>query len=151
MSRAAITGVADTAMGELPGSTALGLHAEAANGALADANLLAGDIDGVLCGYSMTVPHLMLSSVFSEYYGLKPSFNAAISAGGATACIMIANAVALVESGMCRHVLCVTGDNRLSGMTRDGAVAALASVGHPQFEQPYGMSVPAAYGLVAQA
>ena len=150
-SRATITGVADTAMGELKGSTALGLHAEAANAALADANLCAGDIDGVLCGYSLTMPHMMLSSVFSEYYGLKPSFNAAIHAGGATACIMLANAVALVESGMCRHVLCVTGDNRLSAMSRDGAVAALAGVGHPQFEQPYGMSVPAAYALVAQA
>jgi acetyl-CoA acetyltransferase len=51
---------------------------------------------------------------------------------------------------MCRHVLCVTGDNRLTGMTRDRAVAALAGVGHAQFEQPYGISVPAAYALVAQ-
>ncbi|KAA8607033.1 thiolase family protein [Salipiger aestuarii] len=148
---ARITGVADTAMGELPGSTALGLHAEATNAALKDAGLKAQDIDGVLCGYSMTVPHLMLSSVFSEYYGISPSFNTAIQAGGATACIMLANAVALVESGACRHVLCVTGDNRLTGMTRDGAVAALATVGHPEFEQPYGMSVPASYALVAQA
>lgn len=148
---ARITGVADTAMGELPGSTALGLHAEATNAALNDAGLTAQDIDGVLCGYSMTVPHLMLSSVFSEYYGLNPSFNTAIQAGGATACIMLASAVALVESGACRHVLCVTGDNRLTGMTRDGAVAALATVGHPEFEQPYGMSVPASYALVAQA
>lgn len=151
MVRATITGVADTAMGELVGSTALGLHAQAANDALADAGLTSADIDGVLCAYSLTVPHMMLSSVFSEYYGIKPSFNAAINAGGATACIMLANAVAVVESGMCRHVLCLTGDNRLSGMTRDGAVAALAGVGHPQLEQPYGMSVPAAYALVAQA
>ena len=148
---ARITGVADTAMGELPGSTAMGLHAEATTAALKDAGLTAADIDGVLCGYSMTMPHLMLSSVFCEYYRLRPSFNTAIQAGGATACIMLANAVALVESGACRHVLCVTGDNRLTGMTRDGAVAALASVGHPEFEQPYGMSVPAAYALVAQA
>jgi len=147
---ARITGVADTAMGELAGSTAMGLHAEAANAALRDAGLKASDIDGVLCGYSMTLPHLMLSSVFCEYYGISPTFNTAIQAGGATACIMLANAVALVESGACRHVLCVTGDNRLSGMTRDGAVAALASVGHPEFEQPYGMSVPASYALVAQ-
>lgn len=148
---ARITGVADTAMGALAGSTAMGLHAEAATAALADAGLKASDIDGVLCGYSMTMPHLMLSSVFCEYYGIQPRFNTAIQAGGATACIMLATAVALVESGACRHVLCVTGDNRLTGMTRDGAVAALASVGHPEFEQPYGMSVPAAYALVAQA
>ncbi|MEI9928482.1 MAG: thiolase family protein [Sphingomonas sp.] len=70
--------------------------------------------------------------------------------GGATACIMVMQAAALVASGQCRHVLLVTGDNRLSGMSRDGAVAALAAFGHPQFEQPYGISIPAAYALVAQ-
>lgn len=148
---ARITGVADTDIGSLPGSTAMGLHAQATTAALADAGLRAADIDGVLCAYSMTVPHLMLSSVFCEYYGLSPNFTAAVQAGGATACIMLAQAAALVESGACRHVLCVTGDNRLTGMTRNGAVAALASVGHPEFEQPYGMSVPAAYALVASA
>lgn len=149
--RATITGVADTAQGELPGSTMLGLHAEAANAALMDAGLKPSDIDGVLCAYSLTSPHLMLSSVFSEYFGLHPDFSMAIQAGGATACTMIATATALVESGTCRHVLCVTGDNRLTGLSRDGAVAALAGVGHPEFEQPYGMSVPAAYALVAEA
>jgi acetyl-CoA acetyltransferase len=35
-------------------------------------------------------------------------------------------------------------------MSRDGAVAALADVGHPQFERPYGISVPASYALVAR-
>ena len=34
-------------------------------------------------------------------------------------------AAALVASGQCRHVLVVTGDNRLTGLSRDGAVAAL--------------------------
>src|SRR5690606_107078 len=47
-------------------------------------------------------------------------------------------------------VLVVAGDNRLTGMSRDGAVAALADVGHPQFERPFGISVPAAYALVAR-
>ena len=150
MAGAVITGVADTAIGELPGSSCMGLHAEAALGALADAGLKAGDIDGVLCAYSMTEPHLMLSSVFCEYFGISPAFSVAMQAGGATACIMLANAAALVEAGVCRHVLCVTGDNRLTGLSRSGAVAALAGVGHAQFEQPYGMTVPAAYALVAQ-
>jgi len=77
--------------------------------------------------------------------------NTAISSGGATACIMLATAAALIESGRCRHVLMVMGDNRLTGLTREGTVAALAGVGHPQFEQPYGMTIPAAYALVAQA
>lgn len=148
--KAAITGVSDTAAGELPGSSCMGLHAEAALGAVTDAGLSLADIDGVLCAYSFTEPHLMLASVFCEHLGMHPGFCAAVQAGGATACIMVMQAAALVESGQCRHVLCVTGDNRLTGMSRDGAVAALAEVGHPQFERPYGISVPAAYALVAR-
>src|SRR3546814_12371568 len=35
-------------------------------------------------------------------------------------------------------------------MGRDQAVAALADVGHPVYERPFGISVPAAYALVAQ-
>lgn len=150
MSRARITGAYDTAVGELPGSTCMGLHAEAALGAVADAGLRLSDIDGVICAYSFTEPHLMLASVFCEHLGVRPNVNFAIQAGGATAVIMLMQAAALVESGQCRHVLIVTGDNRVTGMSRDGAVAALSEVGHQQFERPYGISVPASYALVAQ-
>lgn len=150
VSCAAITGVYDTPVGELPGSSCMGLHTEAALGATANAGLALSEIDGVLCAYSFTEPHLMLASVFCEHLGIHPNFSAAIQAGGATACIMVMQAAALVASGQCRHVLVVTGDNRLTGLTRDGAVSALAEVGHPQFERPYGISVPAAYALVAQ-
>ena len=145
-----ITGVYDTAVGELPGSSCMSLHAEAAMGAVADAGLKLSDIDGVLCAYSFTEPHLMLASVFCEYLGIHPGTCLAIQAGGASACIMVMQAAALVASGQCRHVLMVAGDNRLTGLSRDGAVAALSEVGHPQFERPFGISVPASYALVAQ-
>ena len=85
----------------------MGLHEQAAGAALADAGLAAGDVDGVLCAYSMTEPHLMLSSVFCEYFGIAPAYSSAIQAGGATAAIMVMHAAALVTSGICRHVLCV--------------------------------------------
>jgi acetyl-CoA acetyltransferase len=148
--RAVITGVADTAVGKLDGSTSLGLQAEAAAAAVADAGLSLADIDGVLCAYSLADPHLMLSSVVSEFLGITPSYSMAVQAGGATACAQVMHAAALVEAGLCRHVLAVCGDNRLTGMSRDKAVAALSEVGHGQFERPYGISVPAAYALVAQ-
>lgn len=147
---ACITGVHDTAVGELPGSSCMGLHVEAAQGALADAGLAPSDIDGVLCAYSLAEPHPMLASAFCEYFGIHPGFCSATIAGGASACIMIMQAAALVASGQCRHVLAVTGDNRLTGMSRDGAVAALSEFGHAQFERPYGISIPAAYALVAR-
>lgn len=128
----------------------MSLHATVALGAVADAGLQMSDVDGVLCAYSFTEPHIMLASVFCEYMGIHPNVATAIQAGGATACVMLMQAAALVESGVCKHVLCVTGDNRLTGMSRDRAVAAIADVGHPQFERPYGFSIPGAYALVAQ-
>lgn len=144
-----ITGACDTAVGELPGSSCMSLHAQAATGAVADAGLDLADIDGVICAYSFTEPHLMLASVFCEYLGIHPGYCTAIQAGGASACIMIMQAAALVASGQCNNVLVVTGDNRLTGMSRDGAVAVLSEVGHAQFERPFGISVPASYALVA--
>lgn len=148
--RAYITGAADTEVGELVGSSCLGLHATAALDAVADAGLTLADIDGVLCAYSFTESHLMLASVVCEHLGIHPGYCAAIQAGGASASIMIMQAAALVASGQCSHVLVVTGDNRLTGLSRDGAVAALSEVGHAQFERPFGISVPASYALVAQ-
>ena len=96
-SKAVITGVADTAVGKVEGSTSLGLQAEAAAAAVADAGLSLGDIDGVLCGYSFTEPHLMLSSVVSEFLGIMPSYSIAVSAGGATACAQVMQAAALID------------------------------------------------------
>ncbi len=52
-----VTGAYDTAVGKLPESSCMGLHAEAALGALDDAGLTLADIDGVLCAYSFSEPH----------------------------------------------------------------------------------------------
>ncbi len=148
-SKAVITGIAGTAAGELPGSSCMSLHSEVAFAAIANAGLSPQDIDGVLCAYSFTEPHLMLASWFCEYAGLHPNACLAVQAGGATAATMVMQAASLIKSGYCRHVLLVTGDNRMTGLSRDKAVAALADIGHPQFERPYGTSVPASYALVA--
>ena len=149
MKKAVITGSYSTKVGELEGATCMSLHTEAGLGALNDAGLAVSDIDGLLCAYSFTEPHLMLASVFAEYVGMEPAYASAVSMGGVTACMLVMQAAALVEAGYCRHVLVVTGDNRLSGM-RGNAVQALAEVGNQQYEQPYGMTIPVAYALVAQ-
>jgi acetyl-CoA acetyltransferase len=147
--RARLTGVGCTAFGELPGSSPLSLLAAAGREAWTDAGLAKGDLDGIVCAYSLVEPHLMPSSVAAEYLGLRPAHSAALMLGGATGCAAVMHAALLVESGRCRHVLVVMGDNRLTGMSRDAAVAALARVGHPQFEVPYGVTIPAFYALVA--
>jgi acetyl-CoA acetyltransferase len=128
----------------------MSLHRLVAREAVADAHLEWSDIDGVLAAFSFTQPHMMLASVVCEYMGIKPGFTSAVQSGGATACTAVMVAAALVTSKMCKNVLVVTGDNRLTGLPRGGAAAILAKFGHPEFEQPYGIGIPSAYALVAQ-
>lgn len=144
-----ITGVGLTPFGKHPGRDTLDLMGEAATAALADAQLGRGDIDGLICGYSTTMPHLMLSTVFAEHFGLKPDYAHAIQLGGATGFAMAMLAHHLVEAGVARNILVVAGENRLTGQSRDSPVQTLAQVGHPQYEVPLGATIPAYYGLLA--
>ena len=144
-----IAGVGMTPYGKLPGRNTLDLMSEAATLALHDAQLERKDIDGLICGYSTTFPHLMLSTSFVEHYGLRPSYAHSIQVGGATGFAMVMLAHYLVESGAARNVLVVAGENRLTGQSRDDAVKTLAQVGHPVYEVPLGATIPAYYALVA--
>lgn len=149
MQRAHVTGAASTRVGELPGSTCMSLHAEAAFAALTDAGVKPSEVDGLVCAYSLVEPQIMLAAAFVEFSGLRPKVAMTLSNAGVTAAMMIMQASMLVEQGYCRHVLVVAGDNRLSGL-RDRASAIIASSGtHAQFEYPYGATVPAAYALIA--
>ena len=144
-----ITGVGLTAYGKHPGRGTLDLMSDAAAAALEDAQLERADLDGLVCGYSTTLPHLMLATVFAEYFGLKPAYAHAIQVGGATGFAMAMLAHHLVQSGVAGNILVVAGENRLTGQSRDSAIQTLAQVGHPAYEVPLGATIPAYYGLVA--
>ena len=144
-----ITGVGLTAYGRHEGSSSLDLMSKAAELAIADAGLKRAEIDGVLCGYSTVAPHIMLATVFAEHFGIRPSYAHAVQVGGATGLAMTMLAHHLVEAGVVRHVLVVSGENRLTGQSRDASILALAQVGHPDYEVPLGPTIPAYYGLVA--
>jgi acetyl-CoA acetyltransferase len=144
-----LTGVGLTSYGKHPGRSTLDLMSAAAEAALADAHLERRDVDGLLCGYSTTFPHLMLSTVFVEHFGLQPTYAHSMLVGGATGFAMAMLAHHLVESGVARNVLVVAGENRLTAQTRDAAVQTLAQVGHPAYEVPLGATIPAYYALVA--
>lgn len=144
-----VTGVGLTAFGRLEGSTTLGLMSAAAQLAIDDAGLTRAEIDGVLCGYSTTMPHIMLATLFAEHFGIQPSYCHAVQVGGATGMAMTMLAHHIVEAGIARHVLVVGGENRLTGQSRDASIQALAQVGHPLYEVPLGPTIPAYYGLLA--
>src|SRR5258706_6354307 len=144
-----LTGVGLTAFGRHEGSSSLDLMSKAAELAIADAGLTRAEIDGVLCGYSTVAPHIMLATVFAEHFGIRPAYAHAVQVGGATGLAMTMLAHHLIEAGVVRHVLVVSGENRLTGQSRDASILALAQVGHPDYEVPLGPTIPAYYGLVA--
>lgn len=138
-----------TPFGRIEGSGPLTLMGEAATRALDAAGLVRADIDGLICGYATTLPHLMLATLFAERFGLAPAYAHGIQMGGATGAGMIHLARILVASGTCRNVLVVAGENRLTGQSRDASVQTLAQVGHATGEVPAGAIVPAYYALSA--
>ncbi|MET1113364.1 MAG: thiolase family protein [Comamonas sp.] len=144
-----LRGAGGTAFGRHEGLSALDLMAEAATQALSSAQLEHPEIDGVLCGYATTLPHLMLATLFCERFALKPDYAHSMQLGGATGAAMLMAARELVRSGRCRNVLVVAGENRLSGQSRDSSIQTLAQVGDADYEVPNGASVPTYYGLLA--
>ena len=144
-----ISGVGITAYGKHPGRTTLDLMSDAASRALDDAQLERRDIDGLICGYSTTMPHLMLSTLFAEHFGIRPRYAHAIQLGGATGFAMAMAAHLVIESDAAKRILVVAGENRLTGQSRDNAIQTLAQVGHVDYEVPLGATIPAYYGLVA--
>lgn len=147
--RVYIKAAGNTAYGRLEGRTTIDLMADAANRALHDAGIKRSDIDGVLCGYSTTYPHLMLASLMAEKLGIQPAYAHGMQAGGATGAAMIMLARDLVRVGRCRNVLVLAGENRLTGQAADASIQTLAQVGEAQTEVPNGVSVPAYYALLA--
>jgi acetyl-CoA acetyltransferase len=95
------------------------------------------------------MPHIMLATVFAEHFGIKPAYAHAMQAGGATGVAMAMLASILVDAGRCKAVLIVGAENRASGQTRDQSIQTLAQAGHPDYEVPYGATIPAYYGLLA--
>lgn len=148
---ACLLAAASTRFGRHEGHSALELMAEAANAALAQSGLRRADIDGVLCGYATTFPHLMLATLLSEKLGLDPRYAHGMQMGGATGAAMVMLARELVRAGRCRRVLVVAGENRLTGQAVDASIQTLAQVGEADTEVPNGASVPAYYALLASA
>lgn len=144
-----ITGVGLLPFGKHPGRSTLDLMSDAATLALTDAGLTRKDIDGLICGYSTTFPHLMLSTSFVEHYGLEPQYAHGMQMGGATGFGMVMLAHHLVDSGVVKNVLVTAGENRLTGQSRDAAMTTLAQFGNAQYEVPLGATIPAYYALLA--
>ena len=149
--KVAIVGVADTEVGALPGRTPMELCVEAALAAINDAGLGKDDVDGLLTCNAMAQPLMYHAEALAEYLQIFPRYCLAVGAGGGTTFSVIHHAASAIVTGMADVVVVAMADPMRSGLSRDQALRLQASTGHPEFEQPYGPTVPAYYALIAQA
>jgi len=128
----AVVGAAEsTDLGVIPHLSAIGLHADAALNALADAGLSVKDIDG-LATAGEYLPAL------AAYLGIEPTWADGTNVGGCSFMLHVRHAAAAIEAGLCSTVLITHGESGRSGVGRlphVGATSWLAS----EFETPYGV------------
>ena len=149
--KVAIVGAADSQVGILPGRTPTELCVEAAMAALKDAGIDKSQVDGLVTCNAMAQPLLYPAEALAEYMQIFPRFCISAGAGGGTTFSVLHHAASAIVTGMADVVLISMADSIRSSLSREQAMLAQSSTGHPQFEQPYGLTVPAYYALIAQA
>lgn len=148
-----IVGMAETAVGRLPGSTSLGLQAEACRLALQDAGLRGDEVDAVYNLDPYTQAMSMYAQSLLEYLGLRPRVAATIDVGGTVSPMtMIMNAMWTIGNDHADVALCAFGENALTGRAKGvHGLPQGPSVGQEEFEEPFGcIGFVIPYALVAR-
>jgi acetyl-CoA acetyltransferase len=149
--KVAIVGAADTEVGKVPHLGATALCIDAARRALADAGISKDQVDGLVTCNSMTEPYMYHAEAIAEYLQIFPRYCISANAGGGTTFSSIQHAATAIAAGVCETVLVSLADRLRTGLSRDQAKKMQSSTGHPEFETPYGATVPAYYALIAHA
>jgi len=148
-----ISGVGELKQGRSDLPNTMSLHGALCQRALADAGLDWREIDAVLTVSPRSDPYLIHAAALSEYLDIQPAVTWTIEAGGAAPAAMLEMSRGLIGAGTCSNVLIVAADMPLGGVSRQAYVKNLSEAGpvHPEYEVPYGPSVPSLFGLVARS
>jgi acetyl-CoA C-acetyltransferase len=123
------------------------LHAEVAKGALEDAGLTKGDIDGYFCAGD--APGLGPLSMI-DYLGLKVRHMDSTDTGGTSYLIHVAHAAQAIAMGKCNVALVtLAGRPRSEGSSGTQPRTWGANLPDAPFEAPYGLVTTNSYAMVA--
>jgi acetyl-CoA acetyltransferase len=141
--KAAIVGAAESDLGEVgPGFTPLDLIGQATKGALADAGLDKGDVDGL---FSASAYYSMAAVSAGEYLGIRPRYSDATNMGGSSFVSHLLHAAAAIDAGLCEVALVVYASTQRSG----GGFRGVSDPPNP-YETPYEPRYPVSmYALAA--
>lgn len=150
---AIISGISELApVMDAGGRRTLDFLAEAAALAVKDAGLGKDDIDGLLVTPPSEDTYFLWPSQVAEYLQLTPVFMNMVELGGASAVAAVARAKLMVEAGICRHCLCLSGgvwDAQVFN-TRANKTAVMSQA-EIDYELPYGpMGFNSGYALIAR-
>ncbi|MCH8228379.1 MAG: thiolase family protein [Proteobacteria bacterium] len=149
--KVAIVGAAETEVGKVPHFGATALCVDAARRAMNDAGISKDQVDGLVTCNSMAEPYMYHAEVIAEYLQIFPRYCVSTNAGGGTTLSSLHHAATAIANGVCETVLITLADSLRTGLSREQAMKMQASTGHPEFEIPYGPTVPAFYALIARA
>lgn len=149
--KVAIVGAADTEVGKVPQFGATALCVDAAHRALEDAGITKDQVDGLVTCNSMAEPYMYHAEAIAEYLQIFPRYCISVGAGGGTTFSILHHAASAIITGVCDTVLISMADSLRTGLSREQVMSLQSSTGHPQFEIPYGPTVPAYYALIARA
>jgi acetyl-CoA C-acetyltransferase len=123
------------------------LHAEVANGALADAGLDKSDVDGYFCAGD--APGLGGLSMI-DYLGLRVRHVDSTETGGSSYLVHVAHAAEAIAAGRCSVALItLAGRPRSEGSSGTQPRSYGASAPDAAFEHPYGPATVNMYGMCA--
>jgi acetyl-CoA acetyltransferase len=147
----AFAGVGEANPAGPPARSALELAAEAALAAMDDAGVTPPEVDGILTASPQAEPHFMFSTVLAEFLGLRPRLNATLQVAGASPCLAVLHAARAIAGGLSHTVLVCESDSRGARFTGDKAAAMRAArAWTDDYEDPFGLTTPAKYALIAR-
>lgn len=138
----AIVGVSEVDTFESQGRSPVGLMAEAARLAIADAGLTKADIDGL---FTASAYYYTPTLTFSEYFQLYPRYADASVVGGCSFEAHVGHAAAAIKAGLCNYALITYGSTQRSDRGK-----LVSGAEWSPYEQPFGMIHPISpMGMIA--
>ena len=145
--KACIAGAFEHPTRKAPDKSTAQLHAEVANGALADAGLDRKEVDGYFCAGD--APGLGALSML-DYLGLKVRHMDTTETGGSSYLVHVAHAAQAIAAGRCNVALItLAGRPRSEGSSGTQPRNYGASAPDAAFEVPYGGATVNMYAMVA--
>lgn len=128
------------------------LAVEAALKAMDDAGITSHDVDGVITASPAADPHFVFSSLVGEALNINARLSTALQNAGASPMLGVMYAARAIASGEAHTVLVCESDSRGAKFKGDKIQAMRAArPWSDDFEDPFGLTVPAKYALLAQA